>query len=103
MQINIHVIPKAKQNAVKDGESLRVHTTAAPEDNKANLSVIKLLAEHFGVAKSCVRIIRGASARNKVVEISAPGEYSGRSPRPICHASGGETRPSNRYIWLSIL
>jgi len=46
-----------------------VRVTATPEKGKANEKVIKLLAKHFKVAKSQVKIIRGLTSRNKTVEI----------------------------------
>ncbi|HIU65157.1 MAG TPA: DUF167 domain-containing protein [Candidatus Enterousia avicola] len=67
---NVRVIPKARQNDVSldaDG-TIRIHTTAAPSDGAANDAVIKMLAKHFDVPKSSIRIIRGATSRNKVIE-----------------------------------
>ncbi len=70
MQITIRVIPRARRNAVDvqpDG-SYRVYTTAAPADGDANAAVIKMLAKHLGVPKSTIKIIRGQTARDKVLE-----------------------------------
>ena len=67
----MRVIPKARQNDVSldaDG-TIRIHTTAVPSDGAANDAVIKMLAKHFDVPKSSIRIIRGATSRNKVIEI----------------------------------
>lgn len=67
---NVRVIPRAKINQVEpqpDG-TIRVHTTAAPADGEANVAVIKLLARHFDVPKTSIKIIRGQNARDKVVE-----------------------------------
>lgn len=47
----------------------KVKTTKPPEDNKANNSVIELLAKHFKIAKSKVRIIKGETFRTKIIEI----------------------------------
>lgn len=70
MIVNIRVIPRARQNTItadSDG-SLRVHTTAAPSDGDANAAVIKMLARHFNVPKTSIKIIRGANSRDKVIE-----------------------------------
>jgi uncharacterized protein YggU (UPF0235/DUF167 family) len=73
------VSPRSKQNKVimtqggaqeRECPFLRVYTAAAPEDGKANEAVVKLLAAHFGVPKSCVKILRGQTCRDKIVEIS---------------------------------
>ena len=67
---NIRVTPHAKQNKVVDADGvLRVYTTVAPENGRANDAVIKALAKHFGVAKSQIKIVRGVTARDKVIEI----------------------------------
>ena len=67
---NIRVTPHAKQNKVIDADGvLRVYTTVAPENGHANNAVIKALAKHFGVAKSQIKIVRGVTARDKVIEI----------------------------------
>lgn len=70
MQITIRVIPRARRNAVEvqpDG-TYRIYTTAAPADGDANAAVIKMLAKHIGVPKTSMKIIRGQTARDKVIE-----------------------------------
>lgn len=70
-KINLRVIPRARQNKITtdvDG-TLRVHITAAPVDGAANDAVIRALGEHFHVPKSQIKIIRGETSRNKIVEI----------------------------------
>ena len=69
-KINVRVIPRARQNKITvEDEKLRVHITAAPVDGAANDAVIRALADYFDVPKSQVKIIRGATSRNKVVEL----------------------------------
>ena len=68
---NIRVIPRARVNSVAidaDG-TLRVHTTTAPTDGKANDAVIRALAEYMHIPKSSIRIIRGQTSHNKTIEI----------------------------------
>jgi len=48
---------------------LKARVRAAPENNEANRALEKLIAKAFGVAKSKVRIARGATARLKTLEI----------------------------------
>ncbi len=68
---NVRVTPHAKQNKVVESDGvLRVYTTVAPENGRANSAVIELLSEYFGVAKSQIKIVRGVAARDKVVEIA---------------------------------
>ena len=41
----------------------------APEDGKANNKIAELLAQHFRVSKSKVKLLRGASGKLKLFEI----------------------------------
>ena len=67
---NIRVTPHAKQNKVVENEDvLRVYTTVVPENGRANSAVIELLAKHLDVPKSRIKIIKGLTARDKVVAI----------------------------------
>ncbi len=71
MIINIRVIPRARQNKIvpsDDGTTLRVYTTTVPADGAANDAVIKMLAKHLDVPKTSIKIIRGATSRDKVIE-----------------------------------
>lgn len=72
MRIIVHLRPGARQAKVeemKEGQ-LRVWVRAKPEKGKANAEMTGLLAEHFGVARSLVRIVIGKTAREKLVEIT---------------------------------
>ncbi len=71
MIINVRVIPRARvQKIVADGDVYRVYTNAAPADGAANAAVIKMLAKHFDVPKTSIKIIRGAISHDKVIEIA---------------------------------
>jgi len=70
MLINVRVIPRAKQNkVVEEAGRWKVYLTAPPVEGKANEALIELLAEHFGVKKRQVRLVRGEKGRDKTVEI----------------------------------
>ncbi len=67
---NIRVTPHAKQNKVVENDGvLRVYTTVAPENGRANEAVVKLLSEYFDVPKSSIKILRGLTGRDKIVSI----------------------------------
>lgn len=71
MIVKVRVIPRARQNKVtvdSDG-TVRVHTVAAPADGQANDAVIKMLAKYYDVPKTSIKIIRGQTSRDKVIEI----------------------------------
>lgn len=69
-QIAVRVTPKSSSNRiVVQGDDIRVYVTAVPENGKANDAVIKLLAKASGVPKSRLSIIRGATSRDKVIQL----------------------------------
>ena len=72
MFIKIRVVPRSSKNEVlgemADG-TLKVKLTAPPVDNKANEALIKLLSEHLRIKKNKIKIARGMTGRNKMIEI----------------------------------
>lgn len=71
MRIYVKVLPRSSRNAVQkisEGE-YKVKLTAPPVDNQANEMLIKLMADHFGVAKNSVKILSGKTAKIKLLEI----------------------------------
>jgi len=64
--IRLKVVPNAKRNEFKNG---KVYLTAPAVEGKANRALVEFLAEHFGVKKREIKIIRGLKSRNKVVQI----------------------------------
>jgi uncharacterized protein YggU (UPF0235/DUF167 family) len=69
-RIKIRVFPRARQTSVEqDGEVLRVHVSAAPADGMANEAAIRAVAAHFGIPKSKLKIIRGETSRDKIIDV----------------------------------
>ncbi len=70
MKIKVRVFTRsAKEEVVQQADGYTVRVKAAPQDGKANDAVVRLLARHFGVPRSAVRIASGLTVRNKIVEI----------------------------------
>jgi uncharacterized protein (TIGR00251 family) len=76
LRVRLKVAPKSKRNEIggwleqpDGGKALKVAVTAAPEDGKANAAVVALLAKEWGVAKSAISVVAGATDRRKIVEI----------------------------------
>lgn len=80
MLLRLKVKPNARQNRVSDSGdgTLRVEVTATPEKGLANAAVVELLAKTLGLAKFRIVIVRGQSAREKVVEIEGLDEAAVR-------------------------
>ena len=72
LMVDIQVVPRASRVAVGPlvGDRLRVAVTAPPVDGAANQAVIDALAEAFGVRRSAVEIVHGATGKRKTVRIS---------------------------------
>jgi len=67
---NVRVTPHAKQNKVVENDGvLRVYTTVAPENGRANSAVIELLSDYLDVPKSRIKIQKGLAGRDKVVSV----------------------------------
>jgi len=87
--IRVRVSPRASQNriaGVKDSK-LVIRVTAPPVDGKANAAVCQLIAKEVGVAKSNVVVIRGDTARDKLVAISGVSQAAAEA------ALGIDTQP----------
>ena len=71
MRVVVRVKPGSSKGPLveSDDEGLVIYVREKAIDGAANDGVIKLLADHFGVPKSRVRVVRGHTARIKQVEI----------------------------------
>jgi len=71
MKIQVKVKPNSRIEEVSlEGDSFTVKVKEPPREGRANQAVIRLLAEHFGVPKSHVRILSGFRSKNKVIEVA---------------------------------
>lgn len=70
-RISVKVTPRASRNELTplpDG-SFAAKVTAPPTDGEANRAVIRLLADYLDIAPSRIRLVSGASSRQKVFEV----------------------------------
>ena len=75
--------------------------TAVPEAGRANEALIKLLAKQWGVAKSSISLVAGATDRNKILHVAGDAgdlmarlSQNLRFPEPIPEP----TLPENRTL-----
>lgn len=68
MIINVKVITNSKKQEIKkiNLEKYIVNLKQVPENNKANLELIKLLKKHF---KKNIKIVKGLRSKNKIIKI----------------------------------
>lgn len=70
MKLTVRVMPSAKRNLIKEEDGvLKVYLTAPAVEGKANKALIACLADHFGVRKSGIQIIKGLKSRDKTINI----------------------------------
>lgn len=72
--ITVHVKPGSRKGPLvvsePDGE-LTVYLRERAVEGKANDGLVKVLAEHLGLAKSRIEIVRGHASRIKHVRVDA--------------------------------
>lgn len=76
----VHVTPKSGRDEICGwrGNELSVRVTVAPEGGKANAAVCVVVAKALGVSKSSVRVVRGDTARHKLLQIDGADDASVR-------------------------
>jgi uncharacterized protein (TIGR00251 family) len=75
--LNLRVSPGAKNSSTEGtyGENaLKLRVAAPPADGKANEELRRFLAGLFGIPRSDVELVRGASSRDKSVLIRDTSE-----------------------------
>lgn len=72
-RIEIRVQPRASRNAISGMRAgiLRIRVTAPPVDGQANAAAIALLAQALDLPKSAIRLVRGASSREKTLAVES--------------------------------
>jgi len=90
----VKVIPGASHNEICGwlGETLKVKLSAPPVDGRANDALVEFLAETLGLPRRAVALVRGETARQKLVRIDglALAEVKKRLVKAI---KGGTRRP----------
>ncbi len=75
-EIAVRLQPRARSNAVvgrREGVVV-VRVTAPPVDGRANEALCRLIAKRARVGAQSVSVVRGASAREKVVRVEGIDE-----------------------------
>jgi uncharacterized protein len=78
IRIEFYVQPRASRTEVvgmHDGR-IKVKLAAPPVEGAANAALVQFIATKLGIPKSRVRIVAGATARRKVIEVDEVTEQS---------------------------
>jgi uncharacterized protein (TIGR00251 family) len=88
----LRVSPGAKRSTVagRHGEAWKIRVAAPPVDGRANLSLETFLATVLEVGRDQLRIVTGASGRDKIVEVA--GRDADEVDRLLAAAANGKDR-----------
>ena len=76
VELSVIVVPRSSRCEISGihNNALRIKLTSPPVDNEANVQCCDFIAKQLGIAKRQVLIIRGKTARKKVVKIAGVNE-----------------------------
>ena len=76
VELNVLIVPRSSRCEISGihNNALRIKLTSPPVDNEANVQCCDFIAKQLGIAKRQVLIIRGKTARKKVVKIAGVTE-----------------------------
>ncbi len=70
IKIQVKVSPNSREPGVKEIEGvLRVKVDAPAKEGKANKRLVEILAKHFAIPKSSIKIVKGLTSKSKVIEL----------------------------------
>lgn len=72
--ISVKIVPRSSKNQIVgwQGDVLKIKIKAPPVDGEANAELVRFLAEVLDIPKNKIEIIKGQSAKNKLLKIFAP-------------------------------
>jgi uncharacterized protein (TIGR00251 family) len=93
LTITIRVAPASSRTSVggRRGDALVVRVTQPAVDGRATAAALAALAEALGVRRSDVRLLRGATSRDKVVAVETGGGDLGVRLAELMAAKGVES------------
>lgn len=81
IRLSVRLTPNGGRDDIEGAEAdaageryLKARVRAVPEDGKANKALTEMIAKRFGVPKSAVSVISGATARKKILRIDGNPE-----------------------------
>lgn len=71
MKLFITAKTRAREAHIEELDPIHlvVSVKEPPVDGKANAAILRLLAKHFGIPQSSMRIIIGLQSKEKVIEV----------------------------------
>jgi len=92
-RFRVRLTPRGGRDVIGavEGETVRVRVAAAPVGGEANEALVRLLARRLRVGRRAVRIVRGATSAQKVVEVD--GVSTADALRRLAGPVAGEGPP----------
>ena len=71
VRLSVRAKPRAKRSRIVEahGTTIAVALAAQPVDGQANEALVRLLAEVLAIPRTRVALVRGASAKQKLVDV----------------------------------
>jgi uncharacterized protein (TIGR00251 family) len=71
VRLRVRAQPRASRTEAVGvlGDAIKIRIAAPPVDDAANDELVRYIAKAAGVSRSAVRLVAGATGRNKIVEI----------------------------------
>lgn len=71
MKLNVQISANASRNDIVGwvGDKLKIKIKAPAVEGKANAELLRYLAERLGIRQNCLQILRGDTAKLKVIQI----------------------------------
>jgi len=71
MKFQVRVKPNSNESKIEEFGDNRylVYVEAPAEDNEANIEMLKMMGRHLGIPSTKLRIVSGATNKDKVVEV----------------------------------
>lgn len=69
MRFTVYINFNSAEKIIVDANEITISIKSQPKGGRANLELIKKLAEYFGVSKDEIRIISGKTSKKKLVEV----------------------------------
>ena len=69
--LQVHVIPNARRDVVvgKHGDALKIKLRAPPIEGKANVALLRFLAEQLKLPRNAIVLKSGEKSRDKTIQI----------------------------------
>jgi uncharacterized protein len=95
MRLAVRVHPRSTRTGVggRRGDALVVRVQEPQTGGRANEAAVRALAASFGVPRRSVRIVSGAKARQKVVEVEGDEADLVARAAALLEGSSGTDRP----------